>query len=166
MRKAVFIDRDGVINNDEGLYYIYKPSDFKLNDNIIENICNLKKAGFVVIVISNQSGIAKGIYRKDDTELLHGILNNKVREMGYEIDEIYYCPHHNDIENCLCRKPQALLLEKAIARFDINPAQSFFIGDSQRDIETAVKAGVKGILVPKNKNISDICENIIYNSIR
>ncbi len=120
MNKAVFIDRDGVINNDEGCYYIFKPFDFKLNDGIIENICALKKAGFIIVIISNQGGIGKGLYKKADTDALHNILKEKIKKTGCQIDEIYYCPHHLDIENCLCRKPESLLLEKSIARFDID----------------------------------------------
>lgn len=164
MNRAVFIDRDGVINNDEGCYYVYEPSDFKLNDGIIENICALKMAGFIVIIISNQGGIAKGLYKKEDTELLHNMLKERIKVLGCQIDEIYYCPHHPDIENCLCRKPDSLLIEKAIARFNIDSNQSFFIGDSSRDIEAAEKVGIKGIQVYKNSNIKTICKNIIENS--
>lgn len=165
MSKAVFIDRDGVINNDDGLYYIYKPSDFKLNEGIIENLYLLKTAGFKVIIISNQGGIGKGIYKVANVELLNQILTENTKQFGFNIDEIYYCPHHSEIENCLCRKPGSLLIEKAMARFDINPALSYFIGDGSRDIEAAESAGVKGILVPKNANISEICKLIVEAGI-
>jgi D-glycero-D-manno-heptose 1,7-bisphosphate phosphatase len=161
MNKAVFIDRDGVINNDHNLYYIHKPDDFKLNEDIVQNIVLLKNAGFLVIVISNQGGIGKGLYKKEDTERLHEILKEELLQAGSNIDEIYYCPHHPDTSQCLCRKPGSLLIEKAIARFNINPSLSYMIGDSQRDIEAAEKAGIKGILVPKNSNIKKICNKII-----
>ena len=165
MTKAVFVDRDGVINSDEGLYYIHNVEDFKLNSGIIENICKLKKAGYLIIVISNQGGIGKGLYTKKDTEILHSILKNEISKKGYTIDEIYYCPHHPDTSACICRKPDSLLIEKAIARFGIDKTLSYLIGDSPRDIEAAQKAGVKGILVPKNTDISDICIKIIEQSI-
>lgn len=161
MNKAVFIDRDGVINSDEGLYYIYKTSDFKLNESIVENIVSLNKSGFLVIVISNQGGIGKGLYTKKDTDILHQILIDKVNKAGGKISEIYYCPHHEESGKCLCRKPNSLMIEKAIARFEIDKEGSFLIGDGQRDIEAAVKAGIKGILVPKNSNISSYCQTII-----
>lgn len=161
MNKAVFIDRDGVINNDEGCYYVYKPADFKLNEGIIDNICILKRAGFLVIIVSNQSGIAKGLYKKSDADLLHNILKERLRIVGFQVDEIYFCPHHPDYENCLCRKPESLLLEKSISRFDIDVKKSFLIGDSARDMEAAEKVGIKGILVKKNTNISSICNSII-----
>ncbi len=162
MNKAIFIDRDGVINNDKGLYYIYKLSDFKLNEGIIEHICNFKRKGYLVIIISNQGGIGKGLYTRNDTDVLNNIILNEVKKNGESIDEIYYCPHHPDSGKCLCRKPLPLLIEKAIARFGINANDSFLIGDSPRDIEAAINAGVKGILVEKNTNIADIYNKIIY----
>jgi len=164
MNKAVFLDRDGIINNDEGLYYIFRPADFRLNEEIIENICTLKKAGYLVIVISNQGGIAKGIYEKRDVELLNIILQEKLKIKGHLIDEIYFCPHHPDSGECICRKPNSLLIEKALARFNINASESYFIGDSKRDLEAAETSGVKGIIVPKNSNIKEICKQIIEDS--
>jgi D-glycero-D-manno-heptose 1,7-bisphosphate phosphatase len=161
MNKAVFIDRDGVINNDHNLYYVFKPEDFKLNDGIIQNIVNLKNAGFLVIIISNQGGIGKGLYKKEDTEKLHEILKNEIYKAGSKIDEIYYCPHYPDTSQCLCRKPGSLLIEKAIACFNIAPSISYLIGDSPRDIEAAEKAGINGILVSKNSNIINVCNKII-----
>jgi D-glycero-D-manno-heptose 1,7-bisphosphate phosphatase len=166
MNKAVFIDRDGVINNDEGLYYIYKPSDFKLNSGIIENLLRLKKAGYLLIIISNQGGIGKKLYTKNDSDHLHTILNNKLIETGISIEEFYFCPHHPDTGNCLCRKPDSLLFEKAIARFGIDPDKSYVIGDSPRDIEAAEKAGIKGILVHKNSDITDTIHILINNKFK
>lgn len=161
MNKAIFIDRDGVINSDEGLYYIYKVSDFKLNPNIIENLKVLKDTGFLIIIISNQGGISRGIYAKTDVEKLHNLLKKEALSKGLLIDEIYYCPHHSEIENCLCRKPKSLLLEKSIARFNIDPLQSYFIGDSKTDVECANNVNIKGILVKKNIDISPTCKAIL-----
>jgi D-glycero-D-manno-heptose 1,7-bisphosphate phosphatase len=161
MNKAVFIDRDGVINNDEGLYYIYKASDFKLNKGILENLKRLKTEGYLIIVISNQGGIGKKLYTKNDTDHLHSLLQNKIKENGFTFEEFYFCPHHPDSGNCLCRKPDSLLFEKAIARFDINPEISFAIGDSTRDIEAAEKSGLKGVLVHKNSDITETIDKII-----
>jgi D-glycero-D-manno-heptose 1,7-bisphosphate phosphatase len=165
MNKAVFLDRDGVINNDEGFYYVYKPEDFIINEGVLDSIAMLSKKGFLVIVISNQGGIAKGIYSKSDTELLNKLLFERVEKHGGKITEIYYCPHHEEKGLCLCRKPSSLLIEKAIARFNIDKNLSYLIGDSQRDIEAARNAGIKGILIPKNSNITNICESIISGEI-
>jgi D-glycero-D-manno-heptose 1,7-bisphosphate phosphatase len=164
MNKAVFIDRDGVINNDEGLYYIYKKSDFKLNESIADNIAMLCKAGYFIIIISNQGGIGKGLYTKKDTDILYQLIKNDVNKAGGKIDEFYFCPHHEESGRCLCRKPDSIMIEKAIARFDIDKTKSFLIGDGKRDIEAAEKAGIKGILVPKNCNIISFCKTIIDNN--
>jgi D-glycero-D-manno-heptose 1,7-bisphosphate phosphatase len=160
MNKAVFLDRDGVINNDEGLYYIYKPSDLKLNTNIAENIAKINRQGYLVIVVSNQGGIGKGLYSKHDTDIINQFIEKEIENKGAKIDAFYYCPHHPDTGNCYCRKPNSLLIEKAMARFDINKGQSYLIGDSPRDVEAAEKAGVKGILIPKNTDIANVLAEI------
>lgn len=164
MNKAVFFDRDGVINCDEGHYYVYQPAQFKLNANIVANIATLYKAGYLIIIISNQGGIGKSIYTISDSDMLHQILKEKVKAAQAQIAEVYFCPHHPDSGNCICRKPNSLLIEKAIARFNINIAQSVLIGDSKRDIEAAQAVGLKGYLVPKNTDISNIVEQIIIGS--
>ena len=160
MRKAVFFDRDGVINSDEGHYYIFKPEDFKLNPDIIDSMVLLHQAGFLLFVISNQAGIAKGLYKKTDSDNLHTILQNNLQKHNVSIAEIYYCPHHPEYGKCICRKPNSLMLEKAIARFEIDVNQSFLIGDSDRDIEAACKVGIRGIKVEKNYSVKELCKSI------
>ncbi|MGC8802796.1 MAG: D-glycero-alpha-D-manno-heptose-1,7-bisphosphate 7-phosphatase [Bacteroidales bacterium] len=165
MSKAVFFDRDGVINSDEGLYYVYKEKDFVLNPGVLEGIALLNRLGYLIIVVSNQGGIGKGLYGMSDTELLHNHLCEQVVRAGGRIAEIYYCPHHPDTGRCLCRKPSGLMIEKAIARFHLDRSLCYLIGDSQRDIEAAENAGIKGILVPKNSNILPVCQAIIEGKI-
>ncbi len=161
--KAVFFDRDGVINNDTGHYYIYKAENFSLNIDIIKSMQLLQKHDFRIIIISNQGGISKGIYSKADVEKVHKLMLNQFAQHSISIDEIYYCPHHNDIENCLCRKPNSLMIEKAIARFKINRDKSFLIGDSNRDIEAGEKANLKSYKIEKNTSVYNICQEIISN---
>lgn len=161
MNKAVFLDRDGVINNDEGLYYIFKPEDFRINEGVLESLKLLQENGFLLIIISNQGGIAKKIYTKKETDFIHNILLQILNEKNIEIAAIYYCPHHNEIENCICRKPDSQMLEKAIARFQIHVNQSYFIGDSNRDIESAKKVKLNTFKIDANQNILDICHQII-----
>lgn len=165
MNKAVFLDRDGVINSDEGHYYIFRKEDYKINPGVLEGITLLNRHGYKVIVVSNQGGIGKGLYSMSDTELLHAYLLEQVEKVGGHIDEIYYCPHHPDTGLCLCRKPSGLMIEKAIARFHLDKSLCYLIGDSRRDIEAAENAGIKGILIPKNSDILPICQAIIEGKI-
>ena len=158
--KAVFLDRDGIINMERG-EYTYRPEDFVFVEGMIESLQLFQAQGFRLIVISNQSGIAKGIYTLEDVEILHRTLMNHMKENGIVIDEIYYCPHHPDISACICRKPDSLLIEKALARFRISPSLSFFIGDRERDVKAAEKAGVKGILVESNSSLKEVVKEII-----
>ena len=161
MNKAVFIDRDGVINNDSNHYYIYKIEDFNINTGIIDALKILVKNGYLLIGITNQGGISKNIYTKTDVEVVHDFFNKTMLNNSIEFSEIYYCPHHSDIENCLCRKPNSLMLEKAIARFNIDVTKSFLIGDSSRDIEAGKKVGLTCFKINANENILPICESIV-----
>lgn len=160
MHKAIFLDRDGVINSDEGHYYVYKPDDFVLNSGVIETLKIWSKKGYLFIVISNQGGIARGTYSKANVEEIHLQFINKLKSNNLTIEEIYYCPHHNEIEKCICRKPDSLMLEKAIARFNIDIKKSYMIGDSQRDIEAAHKVGLKGIKIDSNQSLTTIIDEI------
>ncbi len=160
MNKAVFLDRDGVIN-DGTLYYTFKIEDFKLNEGVLDGLKILQKADYKLIIITNQGGVAKGIYSIDDVENIHQYMNQLLTNNGINIDAVYYCPHHSDISKCDCRKPGSLLFEKAIEKFDIDRSLSYMIGDSQRDIEAAQKADIKGIKINKNENILPWCKKIV-----
>ena len=156
MNKAVFLDRDGVINRNDEHYYVYRIEDFHLNEGIIEALKIIYEQEFLIIVISNQSGIAKGIYSQSETEEVHDYLHSKLQKDGIKLTEIYYCSHHPDRQKCFCRKPESLMIEKAIARFDIDPAQSWMIGDSERDVTAGKKAGLQTILVERNQDLREI----------
>jgi D-glycero-D-manno-heptose 1,7-bisphosphate phosphatase len=150
--KAIFLDRDGVINRDV-LNYTWKISEFHILDGVFETCMELQKRGYLLIVITNQGGIGKGMYKHEDVSILHNHMVSSFKENGILISEVYYCPHHEVSGKCLCRKPGSLLVEKAVARFNIDPAQSYFVGDRDRDIEAGEGAGVKGILVEVNSNL-------------
>lgn len=154
MNKAVFIDRDGVINNDSGHYYISDPNDFVLNEGIIELLSWLKSHDYLLILISNQGGISRGFYTKEDTENVHLKMAGLLSAHGIFFTEIYYCPHHPDNENCICRKPGTLMIEKAVARFSVDISRSFFIGDRDLDVKTGENAGLEAIKVETNQNMS------------
>lgn len=160
MNKAIFFDRDGVINDETGHYYVIYPKDFVLNRGVVELLEWLKSEGFLLIIITNQGGISRGIYTKQDAMLVHTKLTDELKAHGISLDEIYYCPHHPDHERCICRKPDTVQIEKAIARFSINPQESFFVGDRETDIEAGKKAGLKTIRVETNQDMSLVIDLI------
>jgi D-glycero-D-manno-heptose 1,7-bisphosphate phosphatase len=152
MNKAIFLDRDGVINVDRH-EYTWEISDFTILPGVFEACRKWLESGFLIIVVTNQGGIAKGLYTHADVNKLHDHMNILFKKEGIHLTDIYYCPHHPEAGNCLCRKPGSLLVEKALASYDIDPAESFFIGDRDRDIVAGSGAGVKGVLVPVNDNM-------------
>ena len=159
MNKAVFLDRDGVINFEPG-HYTCSAEDFIINDGVGESVKLLKESGFLVIIISNQGGIAKSLYSHDDVLEMHIKLCEYLADYQAKVDDFYYCPHHPDFTKCLCRKPGTLMFEKAVAVYNIDPAQSFMIGDGDRDIKAAEKCGIKGVKVAANTNIIGVCQQI------
>jgi D-glycero-D-manno-heptose 1,7-bisphosphate phosphatase len=160
MRKAIFFDRDGTLNNNQDHYYIWKPEDFKLNPGVVETLLELKQRGFLLIVVTNQGGVAKEEYSIDHVEQFHDHLCLTLEKEGIVLDEIYTCPHHNSIEACLCRKPLPLMIEKAIARYGIDPKQSWFVGDSERDKEAGIASGINTIGIESNSDLSQVLDEI------
>jgi len=159
MNKAVFLDRDGVINIERG-DYTWRIEDFKFNESIFEFLKTLQKKGYLFIIITNQGGISKKLFTHNDVIKLHEFMLNKFSDNDINITDLYYCPHHSNIEKCLCRKPNSLMIEKAIARYNIDIKQSYFIGDSRRDFLAGEKAGVKAIQVKKNSDLNEILQTI------
>lgn len=160
MTKAVFLDRDGVINAELG-EYVTKVQDFKVLQHAVYNIKRLNKVGVKVIVITNQGGIAKGLYSIEDLDVMHQYLAKTLQKEGAYIDDLYFCPHHPETGICLCRKPGSLLVERAIAKHGIEKGGSLFIGDRQRDIEAAIAAGIEGVLIESNSDWTDIADEFI-----
>jgi D-glycero-D-manno-heptose 1,7-bisphosphate phosphatase len=158
MRKAVFLDRDGIINTERG--YTHRLEDFIILPDLMESLQILQKKGYLFVIVTNQSGIAKELYTQENVEDIHSYLLEEFKKHDIVISEIYYCVHHPDVTRCICRKPDSLFVEKALARFEIDPAQSYFIGDKDRDVEAAAKGGVKGILVPSNTSLKTILDQI------
>lgn len=158
MNKAVFLDRDGVINVERG--YTHRLEDFIILPDLIESLQEFLRRGYLLVVVSNQSGIAKNLYKQEEVEVLHAYLIGVLKQYNIQLSEIYYCVHHPDVSKCICRKPDSLFVEKALARFQIDAAKSFFIGDKERDVEAAEKAGVKGILIEANSSLK-----LLWNTI-
>lgn len=153
--KAIFLDRDGVINLDV-LNYTWRVEDFKILDGVYEACKILHEAGFLLIVVTNQGGIARGLYSHEDVINLHQHMKKLFDTRNIPIHDIYYCPHHESTGRCLCRKPGSLMVEKAIARYDIDAGKSFMVGDRERDIQAAQGAGLRGILVDVNDDLKKV----------
>jgi len=158
MNKAIFLDRDGVINVERG--YTHRLEDFVILPDLIEVLQLFQQKGYLLIIVSNQSGIAKKLYTQKDVEVLHAYLLGELTKNNIRLSEVYYCVHHPDVSKCICRKPDSLFVEKGLARFNIDPKKSYFIGDKERDTEAAEKAGVKGILIEANISLKTILNQI------
>ncbi len=154
-RKAVFLDRDGIVNREIG-DYIQRFEEFELLPELIPFLYEVKKRDYLCIIITNQAGIAKGLYNHDLVKACHDFMNEELSGHNLAFDEIYYCPHHPDFGSCLCRKPQSLLVQKAIGKFGLNPELSLMIGDKDRDVLAAEGAGVRGYKLPANPTLNQL----------
>ncbi len=159
MHKAIFLDRDGVLNAETG--YIVSHHFFKILDHAPVQLKRLKEAGYLLIVVTNQGGIAKGLYSHDDLRETHQKLIDEMKMADVELTDIFYCPHHPDVSKCLCRKPGSLMLEKAIAMYQVDTANSFLIGDADRDIQAADAAGVRSFKIEPNADWSVVVDEIL-----
>tara|TARA_B110000483_G_C17739129_1_gene367838 strand:- start:46 stop:540 length:495 start_codon:yes stop_codon:yes gene_type:complete len=163
LNPTVFLDRDGVINIDKG--YVYKIEDFEWNTHSKEAIKYLKKANYLVIVITNQSGISREYYTENDVNFLHNFINNELNQIGVEIDDFYYSPFHPDITNqkyshlSHLRKPNIGMLELADKKWKIDKTKSFMIGDKDIDVQCAKNFGINGYLY-KGGSLLDFVKSI------
>ena len=148
--KCVFLDRDGVLNED-CTNYTYDLKELIILEGVPEALQMLKKAGYLLIVVTNQAGIAKGLYKAENVYAIHEAMQ---QASGNALDDIYFSPYHPEYSGAsLSRKPGSLMLEKAMAKYDIDPEQSWMIGDRDRDVEAGKKAGVRTIQsVPEKEN--------------
>jgi D-glycero-D-manno-heptose 1,7-bisphosphate phosphatase len=147
VRPALFLDRDGTLIRDVG--YIKSPGDVALLPETTNAIRRMNYSLWPVIVVTNQSGIARGMLTVDDYEAVRARVDDALAERGAYVNAHYYCPHHPDFTGpCACRKPGTLLFDQAIAEHAINPALSVWVGDRWRDIEPAQHYAARGILVP------------------
>lgn len=159
MVRAIFLDRDGVINRERN-DWTFRVEDVEILDGVYEALKELQKRGFLFVIITNQSGIDLGFYTHEELEKVNQYIVGKLSENGISVAEVYSCPHHPTVGKCICRKPDSLMLEKAIARFNIDVSKSYLIGDRERDIQAAENAGVKGILIESNSSLLPIMSQI------
>jgi D-glycero-D-manno-heptose 1,7-bisphosphate phosphatase len=159
MNKVVFLDRDGVINFEPG-DYTFEVDKFKIIEGLFKSLKTLQGKGYHFIVITNQGGISKQIYTHNDVISVHLYMQECFKKAEIDLLDIYYCPHHAINEKCICRKPDSLMLEKAIARYNVDKTNSYFIGDSRRDVLAAEKAGVTGIQIKINDSLDKYINQI------
>jgi D-glycero-D-manno-heptose 1,7-bisphosphate phosphatase len=157
--KAIFLDRDGVINHDPG-DYTRSIEEFSILPTALEALRILAEKGYIFILITNQGGIAKGIYSHDAVNEIHNHLRKLCNENGTPLTDVYYSPHHEITGLSLSRKPGSMMVERAIARYNINPAESWMIGDKQRDLDCASVLGVQGVLIPTNGALIDYIHSL------
>ncbi|PZR41388.1 MAG: D,D-heptose 1,7-bisphosphate phosphatase [Azospira oryzae] len=156
MNKCIFLDRDGVLNVDD-VNYTYLLTKFRIIDGVPEALYQLKEAGYTLVVVTNQSGIDKGIYTQEQMKICHIYLQEACEHV---IDRFYFCPYFRNKTASLARKPGTLMFEKAIAKFDIDIKKSWMIGDRGRDIVPARQLGIRTIQI--GDEIPDQAERADY----
>ena len=147
--KAVFFDRDGTLNVD--IAYLHRPEDFVWIEGAQEAIKYVNDKGYLAILVTNQSGVARGYYPEEDVKAVYAWMNRALAPKGAHLDALFYCPHHPQgkipayTQTCNCRKPATGMVDAACSQFGIDRTKSFFVGDSASDMECAVRAGLQGI---------------------
>ena len=162
--KAVFFDRDGVLNVDKE--YLHKIEDFEWIDGAKKSIVFLTRNNYTVFVVTNQSGIARGFYTIDDMKKVHEYMLAEIKAAGGSIEKFYFCPHLPEGKvkeyaiDCDCRKPKPGLLLQAMNEYPVDKEASFLIGDKQRDLDSADAAGIKGYLY-EGGNLLEFVKKIV-----
>jgi len=141
---VVFLDRDGTLLNERG--YLSDPSKMAFYPNVIKSLKSLRKAGFKLVLVTNQSGIGRGFFTEKQFRTVHHRFTSLLKKKGARIDGLYYCPHHPQA-GCACRKPKTTLARKAARHLNLDLQQSYMVGDQTRDMIFAHRLGGKGILV-------------------
>ena len=157
MNKAVFLDRDGVINLDKA--YVSKIEDFEFCEGVFEALKHFQNLGYLLIVVTNQSGIGRGYYSEEDFQILTVCMQKELLHVKIKIDAIYHCPHAPEV-NCACRKPKSGMFLKAIEDFDIDVANSWMIGDKETDMEAAIVAGIPNTILLGKTSVNFILDTI------
>lgn len=159
--KALFLDRDGVINKE--INYLFKIVDFKFNRGIFKICKEYISKGFIIIIITNQAGIARGLYNVKDFHKLTDWMISEFKKRNIKIHRVYFCPHHPDFTgNCDCRKPKPGLINNAVKDFNIDIEESVLIGDKHTDIQAGINAGIKNNYLIQKNNLRDLKNLILF----
>jgi len=166
MKKALFLDRDGVINVEKD--YLYKIEDFEFIDGIFELCKYFQDKDYKIFVVTNQSGIARGYYSEDDFQTLTSWMLKEFTKNGIKIQKVNHCPHHPNITGeCSCRKPNSAMLDNIKKKFDIDMQNSIMVGDKESDIEAGLKAGLTTTyLFDETKNIKNSQATKIISNLK
>lgn len=165
--KALFLDRDGVINKEKN--YLYKKEDFEFIDGLFDTCRYFQSQGYLIIIITNQSGIARGRYTEKDFQILTKWMIEEFEKENIKISKIYHCPHHPEFSGeCGCRKPKPKMILDAKKEFNLDLSKSILVGDKNSDIEAGVNAGLKenyliatGHIIKENKYNVKILKNLV-----
>lgn len=157
--KAIFFDRDGVLIEEDG-DYTFALSKVKILPSVIAFMKEMSQLDYRFFVITNQGGAGKGMYGMKEINEVHSHINAELKKEGVAIESFLTCVHHPTTSNCICRKPDSLLLERAIALYQLNSKECFLIGDQDRDIQAAEKVGIKAIKVTSNSDLFRIIDQL------
>jgi heptosyltransferase-2 len=160
---TVFLDRDGTLNHDAG--YITSPTELVLFPGVVEAIARLKQVGSRVVLITNQSGIARGLMTENDLHMIHRKLERELEMQGGCLDGIYFCSHHPD-DACQCRKPKPGLIQQATKELDLKLSHSYYVGDKVIDMQLANTVGSKAVLVMTSEYSQEAVRAMEHNEIR
>lgn len=144
--KAFFLDRDGTLNVEK--HHLYRSEDLEWIEGTFEALQKIQDLGYKIIVITNQAGVAKGLYREEDVHILHEHMNKVLKEKGIIVDAFYYCPHHPQgsvekyVIECNCRKPKPGMILQAIRDFNLDVKDCILVGDKEIDIQSGLNAGI------------------------
>jgi len=162
--KALFLDRDGVVNVEKN--YLHKIEEFELIEGIVEVCRAYQESGYLIIIVTNQSGISRGYYSEEDFAILSQWMVKYFKTLGITITHIYHCPHHESIDGvCDCRKPEPGMFISAQKEYDLDMAHSVMIGDNERDIEAAQRAGV-GMNILFSSDVIESKANRVISSLK
>lgn len=153
---ALFLDRDGVVNVEK--HYLYRIEDFQFMDGLFELCRRYRDDGFRLVVVTNQSGVARGYYSLQDVDTLHAWMRDRFQAQGLPLDGVYLCPHHPAVDGpCPCRKPEPGMILQAAAELELDLPNSVLLGDKESDLEAGRKAGIRRLgLVRGKTSIEDV----------
>jgi D-glycero-D-manno-heptose 1,7-bisphosphate phosphatase len=161
LRRAAFLDRDGVLNRRAPEHdYVKSPAEFAWLAGAREGVLRLNREGWLVLVVTNQRGVARGLMTARDVEAIHARAQRELEAIGAHVDAFYYCPH-GDEDGCACRKPAPGLILRAAQDWRVDLGASFLVGDDERDLLAARRAGVRGHKVPTDGDLAQALAEIL-----